>query len=72
MSDTCTNCGKLSKITDGSVWWSLTNYNKIWGYFCSDCYELVSHDSLGNPKHYNEWHSIAVMQQLTKKEINYE
>ena len=68
MSATCDNCGKSKDQVpkDHGVWWTLTNYYKIWGYFCSDCYELVSHDGSGNPKHRNEWSAIAVIQQLKR------
>lgn len=45
----CTNCGKeqpedYNPVREG-FWWHLTNYFKLNGFFCPDCYRLVSHRS---------------------------
>ena len=45
MTNTCTHCGNSTQ-TRG---WSLRHYFGISGYFCSPCYDLVSHDSYQQP-----------------------
>lgn len=42
----CSNC---AKDTQGRGW-SLCHYFGISGYFCSPCYDLVSHDSYKRPE----------------------
>jgi len=66
MPDTCTNCGKYKDQVpkNQGVWWTLSNYYNIWGYFCPKCYNLVSHNSTGDPLHCKEYRTIYVKQQL--------
>ena len=67
MIEQCDNCRKTKDevpVCHG-VWWTLSNYYKIWGYFCPDCFELVSHQS-GIPRHKKEYRTIAVKQQLQR------
>lgn len=73
MTRTCTNCGKEHPHKDldwaqynGPAWWHLNDAHGIWGYFCPDCYELVSHDPWGNPKHPKEFKTIAVKQRIQR------
>ena len=52
----CKACGKTKP--DGyfpEQWWSLKDYYKLYGLFCPDCYEKVSHDSYGKPNHPGEY-----------------
>lgn len=66
MQEFCDNCKKSENQNskDHGTWWTLSNYYNISGYFCPDCYELVSHDAYGNPIHRKEWAKIAVKQRL--------
>ena len=50
MSDRkCTGCSVSYEKRQGQ-WWSTTRYFGISGYFCSDCYDMIAHDSYRNPK----------------------
>jgi len=60
----CTNCGT---VVDSSQWWGLSNYYGISGRFCSACYDLVSHDSYGNPRYPEAYEKIFVAQRITKR-----
>ena len=50
---TCTGC---ERPYDGGMaagkftWWSCNNYFKFTGFFCPQCYDLISHDSYQRPK----------------------
>ena len=50
---TCTGC---ERPFDGGMakgkrtWWHLSNYRKFSGFFCPQCYDMVGHDSYGNPE----------------------
>ena len=66
MADVCTYCGKAHHREDsrnGKWWWNLSNYFGINGFFCSDCYELVSHDSYKQPR--NPGAYLMVLLKLT-------
>ena len=67
MNKICTNC---STTDESGQWWFLRNYYKISGLFCPSCYELVSHDSYGNPRYIKEYKTIAVKQHLIKPNVN--
>lgn len=63
----CTNCGK-EKVTEtckDDQYWYLGNYYGIRGFFCSKCYNKVSHDSYGNPEQPGEYIAILLKQQAT-------
>lgn len=45
----CSHCS-IPK-SSGKQFWHLTGYYGISGTFCSDCYDLVSHDAYHKPKH---------------------
>ena len=70
-SEPCTNCGR-SRVPEVPIigytphWWTLTSYYGLYGYFCPDCYELVSHNGGGVPMHPKEFKTIAVKQQLIR------
>lgn len=59
----CTNCGKVHVK---GQWWNLSNYFGINGYFCPDCYDLVSHNPLKKPNNPKDYKAIAVKQMLMK------
>ena len=48
----CTGC---ERPYDGGMsvgkftWWNLNNYHGFRGFFCPQCYDMVSHDSYSNP-----------------------
>jgi hypothetical protein len=44
----CSECGK-ARAGDAAQWWQLGKYHGITGYFCSKCYEKVSHDAYDKP-----------------------
>lgn len=48
--ETCILC-KKDLTRPGGTSWSLNRYYGISGNFCCNCYEKVSHDSNGKPKH---------------------
>ena len=54
----CSNCGKT--VTSGG--WALNGYHGLKGYYCGKCYDLVSHDSYGNPNYPNEYLMILLKQ----------
>ncbi len=49
MKRKCTNCETECPYGDnpysyrGRVWWNLSDYNGITGYFCPDCFDMVEH-----------------------------
>lgn len=52
----CAGCG----VSDDpgqhrGYWWTLRNYYGLTGSFCPSCYDLVSHDGFGQPKHPEEY-----------------
>ncbi len=47
----CSGCKKLFK----SQGWLCNDYYKISGYFCSNCYDKISHDSYGRPERPNDY-----------------
>jgi len=59
----CTNCNTTE--TEGQ-WWYLREYGGIHGYFCPECYEKVSHDSYGKPRHPEEYKAVLVAQMIRK------
>jgi hypothetical protein len=50
---TCTGCKRLF---DGGMsagkrtWWHCNGHHKITGFFCPQCYDMISHDSYGKPE----------------------
>jgi hypothetical protein len=46
----CVLCEKKPTGTKAQRW-HLNNYHGLSGCFCNGCYEAVSHDSFGRPKH---------------------
>lgn len=60
----CTNCG-MTKVQRPGQWWGLGRYFGISGTFCPDCYELVSHDPYGKPRHPAEYEAIKAKQERT-------
>lgn len=62
-SQKCTCCSVSHRLRQGQ-WWHLSGYHKLWGFFCPDCYEKVSHDAYGNPRHPEEYARILAHQQL--------
>lgn len=68
----CTNCGKIHPgydvpLMDREQWWGLMDHYGISGVFCSKCYELVSHDSFGVPRHPKEYKKILNKQKSSAK-----
>lgn len=59
----CTNCGQIHVEGQG---WGLNNYFGISGYFCSDCYEMVSHNSYREPNHPEQYRAIFVKQEIER------
>lgn len=55
----CTNCGKDHTPGQG---WHLNGYHGLTGYFCSGCYDRVSHDIYGNPNHPSDYLMILLKQ----------
>lgn len=55
----CSNCGKDAQGRG----WSLRGYYGINGYFCSPCYDKVSHNSYGEPENPGEYIMILLRQQ---------
>lgn len=53
----CSNCNCEHSRRKGQ-WWHLGNYFGLYGLFCPDCYDLVSHDAYKNPKHPIEFSEI--------------
>jgi len=53
----CTCCGQEKA---NGHWWSLSNYHGLSGRFCPKCYEKVSHDPYGNPKHPEQYTMILL------------
>lgn len=53
----CTCCNE-EKSDD--QFWTLNRYYGISGRFCSECYDKVSHDAYGNPKHPDEYCKILL------------
>lgn len=49
----CSYCKK--EPTGQEQWWSLKDYYKISGYFCSFCYDKISHNSYGQPNYPAEY-----------------
>jgi hypothetical protein len=49
MAETCTHCGKPNRYVRGSQWWSCRDYFGITGFFCSSCYDLISHNCYKEP-----------------------
>ena len=48
---TCTGCGKDEDFGRSKrTWWHCTKYFGISGYFCPECYDMISHDTYKNPK----------------------
>lgn len=45
----CRACD-TTKLDQIGQWWHLYNYFGFTGTFCSDCYDMVSHDSYQQPK----------------------
>lgn len=47
----CTSCGKVydNQTNGGRTWWNCRGYHNITGFFCSDCYGMISHDPYGKP-----------------------
>ena len=49
----CTAC---ERPYDGGMkigkraWWNLNGYNGFSGYFCPQCYDMISHDAYNKPK----------------------
>jgi hypothetical protein len=46
--------------------WSLANYFGISGSFCSDCYDLVIHDSYSKPNNPDAYQAVLDKQTLAK------
>jgi len=44
----CKVCG-MENTTKEKQFWNLQNYFGVTGYFCGDCFDLVSHDSYSKP-----------------------
>ena len=48
-------CAGCERPYDGGIaagkraWWWLSGYYKISGYFCPQCYDMISHDAYGKP-----------------------
>lgn len=51
----CRCCGKAKPAGFTEQWWSLNNYFKLSGLFCSKCYDKVSHDAYGKPNYPGEY-----------------
>ena len=64
----CTNCHAREKDRGGQ-WWFLNDYFGIWGRFCPDCFDKVSHDSYRKPKHPAEYQKVL---KSHSKEVNHE
>ena len=45
---TCKGCDADKESKQGQ-WWHLTGYFGFSGRFCPDCYDMISHDSYGQP-----------------------
>ena len=60
----CDCCGKppRDKKTPGQFW-TLNNYFGISGCYCANCYELISHDAFGRPKHPEEYTMFLLKQE---------
>jgi hypothetical protein len=59
----CTNCGKVHV---GGQWWNLRNSFGINGYFCPDCYDLVSHNGNREPERPEQYRAIRVKQEIER------
>jgi hypothetical protein len=57
----CSNCNAGIAFS-----WSLAKYFGISGRFCSDCYDLVSHNSYGKPNNPDAYQAIFDKQTLAK------
>ena len=49
---TCTSC---KRPFDGAgtgkfTWWNCNGYHGFSGFFCPQCYDMISHDSYGKPE----------------------
>lgn len=53
----CTNCAEINEDCN-RAYWSCHNYYGVTGYFCPACYELISHDAYGIPRHLVEQKEI--------------
>lgn len=53
----CACCGKEKY---SGQFWTLSGYYGLSGKFCSECYDKVSHDSYGKPKHPKEYTMILL------------
>jgi hypothetical protein len=60
MSVQCDNCKTIYKTNKG--FWGLRNYHLVSGYFCSKCYDKVSHNSYGRPEQPAEYIAILLKQ----------
>jgi hypothetical protein len=43
------------------TWWHLSDYYGLRGWFCSACYERVSHDPYGVPKHPKQYEWVKAI-----------
>jgi hypothetical protein len=59
----CDGCDEIKTETNG--WW-LHEYYNFTGYFCSNCYDNISHDSYGKPKKPKEF--LIMLLKLSYKE----
>jgi hypothetical protein len=52
------SCCKQTKYS--GQFWNLNGYYGLSGRFCSDCYDKISHDSYGKPKHPEQYTMILL------------
>lgn len=58
----CTNCGEENQKDDNRTWWHLSRYYKVSGFFCPECYDLVSHDPYGKPRNPGGYITVLIKQ----------
>jgi hypothetical protein len=45
----CKGCGRERGDQQPGQWWHLNSYYGFRGSFCPSCYDMISHDSQGQP-----------------------
>lgn len=61
---TCTHCETPNNGNEKRQWWHLSNYFGVSGFFCPNCYEMVSHNSYRVPNHPEKYKMVRVALKL--------
>lgn len=60
-----TFCNACDSTVNHGQWWYLSDYYKLYGVFCNNCYSLIAHDAYGVPKNPTGYKIILTKMKLS-------